>query len=127
MAHDEQAIRQLIADWNEHSQRGEVEQVLALMSDDIVFTVVGRAPFGKREFAESVARMKDLKLDAQSEVVEVVVRGETAWSRVKLRVSMTMPDGKSVRREGYALSIFGKQPDGRWLMLRDANMLPAST
>jgi hypothetical protein len=28
-----------------------------------------------------------------------------------------------VRREGYAMSIFTKQPSGRWLMTRDANLL----
>ena len=127
MDQDEQAIRELIASWNERSQKGEVERVLELMTDDIVFTVVGRPPFGKREFAESARQMKGLKLDTQSEVIEVVVRGDTAWSRVRLSVVVNMPNGGTVRRDGHAMSIFVKQPDGRWLMTRDANMLGPPT
>jgi ketosteroid isomerase-like protein len=34
------------------------------------------------------------------------------------------PSGDTpIRREGFALSIFQKQPDGRWLLARDANLL----
>jgi ketosteroid isomerase-like protein len=55
--------------------------------------------------------------------LEVTVRGETAWSRVRLRVAMTQPEGKVVRREGYVMSIYAKQPAGRWQLVRDANLL----
>ena len=129
MHDDEQAIRGLIESWHQRSRDGDVDGVLELMTDDVVFTVVGRPPFGKQEFAEGSRKMKGLKLDSQGEIVEVVVRGDTAWSRVHLRVAMTMPDGKSVRREGYALSILTKRADGKWLVTRDANLLgpPAST
>jgi hypothetical protein len=33
------------------------------------------------------------------------------------------PDGKVSRASGYALSLFRKQPDNRWLLARDANLL----
>jgi len=127
MQQDEQAIRDVIESWHERSRNGEVDGVLELMTDDVVFTVVGRPPFGKQEFADSSRKMKGLKLDSQGEIIEVVVRGDTAWSRVQLRVAMTMPDGKAVRREGYALSILTKRADGKWLVARDANMLGPPT
>lgn len=122
MQMDERAIRDLIASWTAYSQSGEVERVLELMTDDVVFTVVGRPPFGKREFAESARKMPGLNLKAHAEVLEVAVRGDTAWSRVHLQVEMTSADGKTQRREGDAMSIYVKH-QGRWLLTRDANLL----
>lgn len=128
MHQEQQRIRDLILTWNERSKAGDADAVLDLMTDDVVFTVVGRPPFGKQEFAENMRRMKDLKIDAQAEVIEVTVRGDTAWARVRLRVGMTTPDGKSAPREGYVLSIYTRQADGRWLLARDANLLgPAAS
>jgi ketosteroid isomerase-like protein len=36
---------------------------------------------------------------------------------------MTPPGGKPVRRAGYTLTILRKEPDGRWRLARDANLL----
>jgi ketosteroid isomerase-like protein len=33
------------------------------------------------------------------------------------------PGGEPVRRAGYALTILPKDPDGKWLLARDANLL----
>jgi ketosteroid isomerase-like protein len=38
-------------------------------------------------------------------------------------MTMTLPDGKRVRRAGYTLTILHKTADGRWLLARDANLL----
>lgn len=123
MSPDERAIRDLIASWFDHTQRGEVEPVLELMTDDVVFMVVGRAPFGKQEFADGARKMQGSKVRARGEVVEVAVRADTAWARVHIEVALDTPDGKSVRRSGFALSVLEKQLDGRWLVARDANLL----
>lgn len=123
MNDDERAIRDLIAQWFACTERGEVEPVLALMTDDVVFMVVGREPFGKKEFAEGARRLQNAKVQARGEVVEVAVRGDTAWARVRLEVVLDTADGRSVRRSGFALSLLTKQPDGRWLVTRDANLL----
>ncbi len=123
MQPDERKIRELIQTWNERTRVGDADGVLELMTDDVVFTVVGRPPFGKQEFAANIRQMRGLKVDAQAEVIEVTAQGETAWARVQLRVAMTMADGKSVRREGYVMSIYTRQSDGRWLLARDANLL----
>lgn len=123
MTQDEQEIRGLIATWNERTKSGDVEGVLALMTDDVVFTVVGRPPFGKAEFAASARKLQGSPIDARADVLEVVVRGDTAWARVQLRVSMTRPDGEQVSREGYAMSIYTREAGNTWLLTRDANML----
>ena len=51
MSEDERAIRALIDSWMTASKVGDIGRVLDLMTDDVVFMVPGRAPFGKQEFA----------------------------------------------------------------------------
>jgi len=51
MHDDERAIRQLVSAWMEATRAGDVEAVLALMSDDVVFLTPGRPPMGKADFA----------------------------------------------------------------------------
>jgi ketosteroid isomerase-like protein len=50
MADDERAIRNLVATWMQASERGDVNTLLSLMADDVIFTVPGREPFGKDAF-----------------------------------------------------------------------------
>ena len=122
MSDDERAIRDLIRTWIAASKAGDVETVLGLMSDDIVFMVSGRS-FGKAEFKAASESMKGLAFDAVSEVLEIHVSGNDAWCRTRLTVTVTPPNGNTVRRSGNTLSILRKQPSGNWLMIRDANML----
>jgi uncharacterized protein (TIGR02246 family) len=42
MQSDEQEIRQLVATWMAATKAGELETVLSLMADDVVFLLVGR-------------------------------------------------------------------------------------
>lgn len=122
MHDDERAIRDLIENWFKHTERGDIERVLELMTDDVVFMVVGRPPFGKQEFAEGARQMRAMKFQGSAEVLEVVVRGDTAWARVHIQVEVQTPDGRSPRREGHAMSVLTRQ-NGRWLVTRDANLL----
>jgi uncharacterized protein (TIGR02246 family) len=122
MSEDERAIRALIRAWISASKAGDIETVLGLMSDDVVFMVPGRS-FGKAEFKAASEGMKGMDFDAVSEVLEVQVMGNHAWCRTHLTVTMTPPNGKTVRRSGNTLSILHKEAGGKWLMIRDANML----
>jgi ketosteroid isomerase-like protein len=40
-----------------------------------------------------------------------------------LRISVTPSGANAVQRAGYTLTILRKQPDGRWVLARDANLL----
>ena len=51
MQTDEDQIRQLVATWMSATKTGDVETVLSLMADDVVFLVAGRPPMRKDEFA----------------------------------------------------------------------------
>jgi uncharacterized protein (TIGR02246 family) len=125
MSDDVRAIRNLIDRWMKASKAGDTKAVLNMMTDDVIFMTCGRDPFGKEEFAAASATMTDMKIDGTADVKEVSVHGDWAWARSHLTVTVTMPDGKEVRRSGYALSILTKDMDNIWRIVRDANLLRA--
>ena len=124
MPDDEQAIRQLVADWLSASKAGDTEKVLSLMSDDVVFLVCGQPPMlGKSAFAAGQAALKQVDIDTTSAIQEVKVLGDWAYIWTHLSVVFTPKSGAaSSRHAGNTPSILRKQ-DGDWLLVRDANML----
>jgi|SRR6266545_1045205 len=123
MSDDERAIRDLIATWMTASQAGDIDTVLGLMTDDVIFMVPGREPFGKEAFAAASRGMKDMRMEGTNEIRELNVLGGWAYLRSYITVIMTPSGGKAVKRAGYTLTILRKEPDGRWRLARDANLL----
>ena len=123
MTDDERAIRELVETWMAASKAGDIETVLGLMADDVLFVTPGREPFGKAEFAAQAQQLKDMGLDGHGEVKEIEVAGEWAWIRNRIEVVMTPPGGETLRRSGYTLTILKKGGDGRWRLFRDAKLV----
>jgi uncharacterized protein (TIGR02246 family) len=123
MSDDEKAIRNLITQWLDASRDGDLATVLTLMSDDVVFMVPGREPFGKQEFAAMNSGMKNMKIEGRSDIAEIKILGDWAWLRNRLQVTITPPGKPPVVRSGYTLTILQKQSDGKWMLTRDANLL----
>jgi uncharacterized protein (TIGR02246 family) len=119
---DERAIGDLVERWLAASVAGDVQTVLSLMADDVIFMVPGREPFGKQEFAAAFEGIEGI-VQGTSEIKELQVLGDWAYLRNRIKLTVTPPEGKPVRRSGYTLTILRKQPDGRWLLARDANLL----
>jgi uncharacterized protein (TIGR02246 family) len=127
MNSDEQAIRKLVATWLDATKAGDVEAVLGLMTDDVVFMVPGQEPFGKEAFAAASRGMHGAAFEGTSEIVEIKVLGDWAWMRSRLRVSITPPGGKPIVRRGYTLTILQRDMKGNWAVARDANLLAPDT
>lgn len=127
MTDDERAIRAVVDTWLAASQAGDTATVLSLMTDDVVFTVPGREPFGKDVFAAASGSLKDMRMEGTSEIVELQVLGQWAFIRNHIRIAITPPDGATQRRSGYTLTILRKEVDGRWRLARDANMVTEET
>ena len=52
MQNDEKEIRELVAEWHKHAAVGDLEKLLSLMTDDIIFYIDGQPPIrGKKAFA----------------------------------------------------------------------------
>lgn len=125
MTDDERAIRELVDTWMEASKAGDIETVLGLMTDDIVFMTPGREPFGKEELRASFATMSGAKMNGRAEIREIRIHGDWAWIRNHIDLTVTQPTGKSVHRSGYTLTILERGGDGKWRLARDANLVTA--
>jgi uncharacterized protein (TIGR02246 family) len=124
MTEDERAIRDLVDTWMEASKAGDIDTVLGLMADDVVFMAVGQEPFDKAEFARVSRDNQNLRIEGTSEIKELKVLGDWAYLRNKLTVTVIAEHGEPLlKRTGYTLSILRKEPDGRWVLARDANLL----
>jgi len=119
---DERAIRELVATWMTASQAGDAATVLNLMTDDVVFTVAGREPFGKAEFAAASRGAANLKIEGTSDIRELRVLGDWAYMRNYLTVTVTPAGGPPMRSAGHTLTILRKT-DGKWQVARDANLM----
>jgi len=123
MSKDELAIRDLVSTWMSASQNGDTKAVLGLIADDVVFMVPGREPFGLQEFADASDAMRNTRMRGKSEIVELQLLGGWAFVRNHVTVTLTPPGGKPVKKAGYTLTILRKDPDGKWRLVRDANLV----
>jgi uncharacterized protein (TIGR02246 family) len=123
MSPDEHAVRELIVTWTAATIAGDTVTVLGLMTEDVVFMVPGRAPFGKAEFTAMAAQMQGVRLAIDNEIVELRVVGDHAYLRSHIHIEIT-PSGATapMRRAGDTLTILRKDK-GRWLLARDANLV----
>ena len=123
MSPDERAIRELVDTWMKASRVGDTGAVLSLMSDDVIFMVPGREPFGKQTFAANSRSMDGVELEGSADIRELKVLGDWAYLRNFIEITVTPPGGAPVRRSGFTLTVLRKEPDGRWLLARDANLV----
>jgi uncharacterized protein (TIGR02246 family) len=129
MSTDEQAIRDLVAQWHAATAAGDVETVLTLMSEDVVFLVPGKPPMNGRSTFEKGLRsvLQSHRIESTGEIKEIEVSGDLAYCLTSLTVKMIpVGNGDANTRSGNTLTIFHKQTDKSWLLVRDANLLPAT-
>ena len=105
------------------SETGDLNTLLSLMADDVIFTVAGREPFGKEAFRAASEAMKNVRLTGTSDIREIKVFGDWAYIRNYIEITITPSGGEAMRRKGYTLSILRKQTDGKWVLTRDANLV----
>jgi uncharacterized protein (TIGR02246 family) len=123
---EKQKIREVIASWMRATAEGDLERVLNLMAEDVVFLIAGQPPMRGREAFAAAARSAAGKfhIDGKPEIQEIHVAGDYAYCWNHLSVTITpMHGGSPSQRAGHILSVFRKEPDGRWVLFRDANML----
>lgn len=125
MGPDERAIRETHATWIAAVNSGDWARLLRLMADDAVFLSPGRAPVGREEFPVGFsAAHQRARVHCISELEEVVVVGEIAFARARDSLSVTPhASGEAMHLAGHRLTVYRKQPDGRWLLARDAHTL----
>jgi len=125
MTQDEQQIRDLVRTWLQATQAGDIERVLGLVTEDVVFLLPGRAPMERDEFAAMQRNQSGAgapRIEGRSEIQEVQVAGDWAFMWTRLSVKVTPQGGAAMERAGHTLTVLRKD-GGRWRIARDANLL----
>ena len=125
MGPDERAIREVHSTWIDAVNAGDLVCLLSLMADDVVFLNPGQAPFGRDGFSPgfSTAHQKAW-IHCLSELEDVVVVGEVAYTLSRDSLSVTpRAGGEAMQLAGHRITVYRKQPDGRWVLARDAHTL----
>src|SRR5262249_45739954 len=122
MGSDERAIREVHSAWIDAVNAGDLARLLTMMADDVVFLHPGRAPFGRDGFTAGFsAGHQQSRIRCISELEEVVVAGDVAYTLCKDSVSATpRAGGETMEFAGHRITIYRKKPDGCWLLARDA-------
>ncbi|HYZ74388.1 MAG TPA: SgcJ/EcaC family oxidoreductase [Chthoniobacterales bacterium] len=125
MGSDEREINEVHSTWIEAVNAGDLVRLLTLTTDDVVFLTPGEAPFGRDRFSSSLsAAHQKARIRCISELEEVVVVGEVAYTRSRDALSVTQHvGGEATHLAGHRITIYRRQPDGRWLLARDAHTL----
>jgi uncharacterized protein (TIGR02246 family) len=122
---DERAIREMHSAWIDAVNAGDLDRLLGLMADDVVFLNPGREPFGRDVFpAGFLAAHEQSSICCISELEEVVVVHDVAYTLARDTLSVTpRAGGDTIKLAGHRITIYRQQPDSRWLLARDAHTL----
>ena len=127
MSTDEQAIRERVALWHRATATGDIDTVMGLMAEDVIFLRAGKPPMlGRASFVEGLRTLlTQHRIESKGDIQEIEISGSLAycWTNITVRV-VPLSGGKGTLRAGSTLSIFRKQPTGSWVVVRDANLLP---
>lgn len=124
------AIRNNIQLWQEATAAGDVDKLLDLMDEEVVFLVAGHPPMkGREQFAQNLRNiLQTHHIASSSQMQEIVVQADLAYTWSYLQVDIIPKQaGQQMRRTGNVLSIWRLQADGKWRISRDANLLTLET
>ena len=127
MGSDEREIRTMHSNWIDAVNAGDLARLLTLVAEDVVFLTPGQATFGRDGFSSNfMAAHQQMQICCTSELEEVVVVGEVAYTRSRDALSVTpRAGGKEARLAGHRMTVYRKQRDDRWLLSRDVHTLSA--
>jgi len=111
---DEQTIRNLVSQWHRATAAGDVDIILGLMSEDVVFLVPGKPPMQGRSTFEKGLRglLKSHRIDSRGDVQEVEVSDDLAycWTLLTVRMMPLSGGDANVRRAARCQFSGSKRP-----------------
>lgn len=125
MTEHDRAIHDVHATWIAAVNAGDLDRLLASMTEDAVFLAPGQPPTGRDDFAANFnAAHERLRVRCTSELEEVVVVGGVAYTRSRDALSVVQRvGGEATQLAGYRMTVYRARPDGRWLLARDIHTL----
>ncbi|MFZ6708337.1 YybH family protein [Undibacterium sp. TC9W] len=116
--------------WQDATAAGDVDKLLDLMDEEVVFLVAGHPPMkGREQFAQNLRNiLQTHHIASSSQIQEIVVQADLAYTWSYLQVEIIPKQaGQHMKRAGNVLSIWRLQTDGKWRISRDANLLTLET
>ncbi|MBW8757634.1 MAG: SgcJ/EcaC family oxidoreductase [Burkholderiales bacterium] len=122
---DEQAIRDVHATWIAAVNAGDLAELQGLMTHDAVFMNPGSEAVGPDGFPAGFGRaQRQFQVRCVSEPREVAISGDLAYVCSRDSLSLMPRDGgQPLALAGDRLTVYRKEPDGRWRLARDAHTL----
>src|SRR5437764_13648783 len=105
MTSDEREIRTVHSIRIDAVNAGDLARLLALVAEDVVFLTPGQAPFGREGFSSNfMAAHQQMRICCTSELEEVVVVSEVAYTRSRDALSVTpRAGGKAAQLAGHRM------------------------
>jgi uncharacterized protein (TIGR02246 family) len=120
---DERAIREIDIEWSKAMAAKDVERCMSFYADDAsVFEPGSPMVTGKdaiRKGLDAFLAVPRLSLSAKIAKVVVARSGDLAYTYGTYAMTMNDAKGKPVNDKGKGVTVWGKQPDGKWKVLAD--------
>ncbi len=118
----------LVQSWCAASEAGDLDALLPLMTDDILFLTPANPPMTRADFIAAFGSMQGkVRIACYPNVQEVTIEGPLAILRNQLVVEIhPLAGGETIRHSGEVLSVLRRGADGKWRLWRDANLLTKS-
>src|SRR2546427_3021431 len=95
MTDDVQQIRQLMDDWRRFTAEGNLDGLLSLVADDVVFLTPGNPPVTRQDFAAGFQKVSaKARIESTQEIKDIQASGDLAYAWSSLSVVLT-PTGES--------------------------------
>lgn len=123
---DAAAVKRAFAAFNADIAARNLEAIKAHYASDAVMIIPGEAPFAgidaiMGDYTKYAADPAG-KYVSGAETTQLSSGGDVAYGEVKYQTTFTNSKTKAVEtKDRYNLSIFKKQPDGSWKVVRDVN------
>ncbi len=123
---DAEAVKQAFATFNADIVAKNVDAIKAHYASDAVMIIPGQAPFAGIDAitADYTAYAADPagKYAPGAETTTISPGGDMAYGEVNYQTTFTNPKTKAVEtQDRYNLTVYKKQQDGSWKIVRDVN------
>src|SRR6266705_3634920 len=98
---DKQKIREIIATWMRATAEGNLEQLLSLMAEDVVFLLPGQPPMRGREAFAAALRpsIGQVRIEGKPDIQEIHIAGDYAICWNNLSMTVTPLQGGPAKRQ----------------------------
>ena len=132
LAADEQALRDLDAQWSKAAEAKDLDKTVSYYADDAIVMPPNASAATTKEAIRSAWKemltTPGAAISWKATKVEVAQAGDLAYVSGTYEETMTDASGQSVKDHGKYVEIFKKQADGTWKVVADIwnSDLPAS-